>query len=639
MKLSGVVVCAFLSLFSRSIPADTSQYSPPIVNPFPDRLYWGDLHVHSNMSSDAFGTGNRTVSPSVAYRFARGETVVSASGIEARLSRPLDFLLVSDHAEFLGVYPRVFERSKDIVDTPLGTRWVGYLESGMEKRVLMEMAILGSRDLNGRDLDTVNTLDPTLPSDFIEQISGMGVPSKLQQSIWNQVGWLADNYNEPGRFTAFIGYEWTSMPNGNNLHRNVLFRDSANQTSKVLPFSALDSRDPEDLWRYMADYEERTGGRVLAIPHNGNLSNGLMFSNTTLSGKAITKDYASRRARWEPVIEVTQIKGDGETHPLLSPNDEFSDFETWDHSNVLRSIPKKNSMLKFEYARSALRIGLGFEHSLGNNPFAFGLIGSTDSHTGLATADEDNFFGKLTFGEPSVNRASLDFSPGSGSRMRMWKSVASGYTAIWARENSRQALFDALVRREVYATTGPRTTVRFFGGWSFADDDHLRPDLASVGYRMGVPMGGYLIAKAKNGSPRFLIAALKDPLGANLDRIQIIKGWMDNSGSTHEVIYNVAASDDHELSGKKIQPVGSSVDVLEASYRNSVGDVALSTVWEDPDFDPEQPAFYYVRVLQIPTPRWPTIDAKVLGSELPEGSPESIQERAYTSPIWYKPSH
>ncbi|HEB91066.1 MAG TPA: DUF3604 domain-containing protein [Deltaproteobacteria bacterium] len=616
--------------------ADQADYSPPVAHDYPRQVFFGDTHLHTNLSPDAFTFGNRTLSPEKAFRFARGETVTSQSGVKARLARPLDFLLVSDHAEFLGIFPRVFADSPDIAETKLGRRWRNYIDTDRTELILMEFGLMSMGAIE--DPDKEKYLIGGVTPEMIDELKGMNVPPDLERSIWEKVGEVADRFNDPGQFTAFIGYEWTSMPGGNNLHRNVLFRDGSDKTSQVVPFSSMDSGDPEDLWRYLAAYEEKTGGRVMAIPHNGNVSNGLMFAETTLDGAPIDKDYAERRMRWERVVEVTQIKGDGETHPFLSPNDEFADYETWDRANLSFNTPKKKSMLTFEYARSALRRGLAMEQRLGANPYQFGMIGSTDSHTGLATADEDNFFGKMSSAEPAPGRARKSFFPGElGVELRQWATAASGYAAVWARENTRESLFDAISRRETYATTGPRITVRFFGGWNFEPEDLERPDFAGHAYREGVPMGGELPQPKGRQSPRFIVSALKDPLGANLDRIQIIKGWVDEAGETHEKVYNVAASDNRKIKHNRVRPVGNTVNVAEATYRNSIGDPILGVVWKDPDFDPDQRAFYYVRVLEIPTPRWTTYDARFFGEERVKEVPAWTQERAYTSPIWFTP--
>lgn len=645
-------------VFSSSLLGADTPYSPPIANDYPNRVLWGDTHVHSYLSPDAFTFGNRGVTPEQAFRFARGETVTSQNGLQARLSRPLDFLLVSDHSEFLGIFPKVFSGSDDIVNTPLGKRWTSYIQQNKVNNVLMEFGVLsmGKDHLEHtlQQLDAMPEID--LDADTLRDESQSEIPATVRQSIWDNVGAVADQFNEPGRFTAFIGYEWTSMPGGNNLHRNVLFRDSAERTSKVLPFSSMDGGDPEELWAFLAEYEKSTGGRALAIPHNSNVSNGMMFAEVTLSGESLSKDYAQRRDRWEPVIEVTQIKGDSETHSFLSPNDEFADYETWDKANLAFSAPKEEHMLKYDYARSALKIGLAQQADLGANPFKFGMLGSTDSHTSLATADEDNYFGKMTSAEPVKDRATRSFFPVASSsdqiQQDQWESAASGYAAVWAKDNTRAEIFDAMQRKEVYSTTGPRMTVRFFGGWDFDADAAYRPDLASYAYRNGVPMGSDLKPQSQDAenqprsarsnsmplnAPQFIVAAQRDPQGANLDRLQIVKGWLDDEGNTHEKVYNVAASDGRKIRKNKVKSVGNTVDASTATYRNSIGDAELVAVWVDPDFDATQSAFYYARVLEIPTPRWTNIDEVYFGSPAPEAAPKWTQERAYTSPIWYTP--
>jgi hypothetical protein len=393
----------------------------------------------------------------------------------------------------------------------------------------------------------------------------------------------------------------------------------------------------------MAAYEDKTGGQVLAIAHNGNVSNGRMFPMVeSFTGKPLDREYAETRARWEPLYEVTQMKGDGETHALLSPNDEFADFETWDKGNLDLTEPKKPAMLEFEYGRAALKNGLRIEQKLGTNPYKFGFIGSTDSHTGLATADDDNFFGKTSAHEPNPDRVTHPFIKAqSGVVIMGWEMTASGYAAVWATENTREAIWDAMERKETYATTGPRMTVRFFGGFDFEAADAQSRMPAAVGYTKGVPMGGDLAQAPDGKAPTFLVAALKDPIGANLDRIQIVKGWLDAQGEAHEKVHDVvwgdADSRQPDANGK-LPPVGSSVDVANATWTNTIGDPELITVWKDPEFDAKQRAFYYVRVLEIPTPRWTAYDAKYFAlKDLDPGIPMVTQERAYTSPIWYTP--
>ncbi|MEP4148371.1 MAG: DUF3604 domain-containing protein [Halioglobus sp.] len=610
-----VFLCLFASV---SVSALAQNYSPPLQLSGADNLYWGDLHVHSNASADAFAFGNTRLTADDAFRFARGESITSASGVPARLRRPLDFLLVADHAEFIGVFPKLVDRDAELLATDLGASWSAIMDkAGNIGAVIPQW------------LARIN--DP----DYEQELS-----AQYRLSVWESIVESAQRNHRPGQFTALIGYEWTSMLEGNNLHRVVLYRDGPERTSKVVPFSTLDSKDPEELWNSLEQYEQQTGGKAMAIAHNGNISNGMMFAETTLAGSPIDANYARRRLRWEPLYEVTQVKGDGESHPFLSPEDEFANFETWDGDNIARTQSKNNSMLKHEYARSALKLGLEIESRVGTNPYQFGLIGSTDSHTGLATADDSNFFGKFPDSEPSAERLTNKMG---GLLWQNWRLAASGYTAVWAQENTRAAIYDALARREVYATTGPRIALRFFAGWDFTQSHLNSPDLAQYGYKTGVPMGGVLLSnsnqRARAKTPQFMVQALKDPDGANLDRIQIIKGWIDEQGRAQEKIYEVALSDGRvadEMTGKATA-LRSTVNVREASYSNSVGATTLSALWQDPDFDEAQSAFYYARVIEISTPRWSTYDAKHFDVPLPVGAPAETQERAYSSPIWYQP--
>ena len=460
-------------------------------------------------------------------------------------------------------------------------------------------------------------------------------------SIWREFVHEADKYNDPGSFTAMTGYEWTSTPNGDNFHRVVILGDGAEKTSQTLPYSMFDSVHPEDLWDYLADYEARTGGQAIAVPHNGNLSNGLMFGERTSRDKRMTREYAEKRLKWEPLHEMSQMKGDEETHPLLSPDDEFADFENWDVSNLAGSRPKEQWMLEYEYARSALKVGLRIASKLGVNPYQHGLMAATDTHTGLATSREDNYFGKYQHTEPSPTRHNGEVIPAEDPELRILTSQegASGLTAVWARENTRSEVFGAMGRKEVYGTTGSRIRVRVFGGWEFEADDVTTPDFAPLGYGKGVPMGGELTPAPDGGAPTFIVRALRDPDGANLDRVQIIKGWLDDDGETHERIYDVAVSGNRTIGddGRARTPVGSTVDIENATYTNTIGAAVLAAHWQDPDFDPDEAAFYYVRVIEIPKPRWTTHDAAFFGIERPDRVPETVQDRAYTSPIWYTP--
>ncbi len=608
-----------LPVLLASFAGAQESYSPYAGEEFPRDVFWGDTHVHSSWSVDAGNMGNLRIGPDEAYRFARGEELTAHNGRNLRLKRPLDFLLLSDHAEYLGLLPRLDAGDPLARSTETGERWYQLRQRGEMLAVFLEFA-----DSFLRGADIIENED-------------------LERAVWTDVIANAERYNAPGKFSALIGYEWTSSANGQNLHRNVVFRDDAEKAGQLLPFSSLDSFDPEDLWRHLARYEKQTGGRVLAIPHNSNLSAGQMFSVETRDGRPIDRGYAEMRRRFEPLVEATQIKGDSETHPLLSPNDEFADYETW-NTNIGGSLTPTES-LPGSYVRSGLGLGLDFRARIGVNPYQFGLIGSSDSHTGFATAEEDNYWGKFSEAEASPERWADPFWPeGSGNDVEYleWKMAASGYAAIWARENTRASLFDAMARRETYATTGPRMVVRLFGGWSFVEADAAKPDVARVGYARGVPMGGVLPARGPGDpdAPAFLISVLKDPEGANLDRVQIVKGWRTSDGELVERIYDVAVSGGRKIGrdGRARKKVGSTVDLKTATYLNSIGASTLATVWRDPDFDSAEHAFYYVRALEIPKPRWTAYDARAFGIKMPKEVPMTTQDRAYTSPIWFTPS-
>jgi hypothetical protein len=393
------------------------------------------------------------------------------------------------------------------------------------------------------------------------------------------------------------------------------------------------------LWKWLQSYEDKTGVRILAIPHNGNMSNGTMFPVAdTFTGKDYDIDWAKERNKWEPLYEITQIKGDGETHPFLSPNDEFADYETWDQGNLDLTEFKKDEMLQFEYGRSALGIGMQLEKKLGVNPYKVGFIGSTDTHTGLATAQEDNFFGKHSGAEPNPKRVEHPMAKVGDAEYTGWGMVASGLAAVWARENTRASIFDAMQNKETYATTGSRMLVRFFGGWDFTKEDALNRLPAAVGYNKGVPMGGDLAPGPDGKSPSFLVAALRDAFSGNLDRIQIVKVWVDASGETQEKVFDAVWSGEREVgSDGKLPLVGNTVDVANATWSNTIGSPELITVWTDPEFDPDISASYYARVLEIPTPRWTAYEAQRFGIKMKKEIPMINVERAYTSPIWYTP--
>ncbi|MBS0482720.1 MAG: DUF3604 domain-containing protein [Proteobacteria bacterium] len=590
---------------------------------YPERVYWGDTHLHTANSVDAFVFGNR-LGPEEALRFARGEEVTSSTGVKAKLARPLDFLVITDHAEGMGSTKALYDAPRILIRDPQVLKWYDMMHQGPEQSVKAMNEILEARAKG------------TLP----EQFRNPKANAERTHNVWNTNLDTVERYNEPGKFTAFMGFEYTLMQGGNNLHRNVIFRDGKDRVGQIDPLDPTNELTPDKLWDYMDAYQAKTGGKVLAIPHNSNVSNGLMFMMTDGGGKPMTAAWAKRRADHEPVVEVTQIKGDSEAHPFLSPNDEFAGFGKagWDIGNLMLTEDKKPNMFAAEYVREALKRGLLLEQNLGVNPYKFGMIGSTDSHTSLSTGDENNFFGKHSGVEPGPKRAMIPQGLGAKSARFGWQYLAGGYAGVWAKANTRAAIWDALARREVYGTTGPRMTVRFFGGWDFKGDD-LNGDWVKAGYGRGVPMGGNL-ATGKTGKPSFIVSALKDPDGANLDRVQVVKGWVDKAGKLHEKIFDVVWSDmdKRKVTGGKVPAVGDTVDVARATYTNSIGAATLATVWSDPEFDPAVRAFYYVRVLEIPTPRWPAFDALRYHIKLGPDVEVKAQERAYTSPIWYTPA-
>ncbi|TWB46655.1 uncharacterized protein DUF3604 [Bradyrhizobium sacchari] len=602
-----------------------ANYSPYADRDFPTRPLFGDTHLHTAVSFDAGAFGAR-LKPRDAYRFARGEQIASNSGQPVKLSRPLDFLVVADHSDNMGFFPDMMAGKPELLADPTGRRWYDMIRSGKGSDAAIEIITAFSHG--------------TFPKDLLYSPG-----TRAYHNAWLDNVAAAEQYNDPGRFTAFIGYEWTSNTGGNNLHRNVIFRDNGDKASQVDPFTVtppIGSDNPVDLWRWMDSYEKKTGGSVLAISHNGNLSNGLMFPTVESFGKKIDREYAETRAKWERLYEATQTKGDSETHPFLSPNDELANFERWDKGNLDGSVAKKKEMLEFEYARSALKNGLKLEQSLGVNPYKFGMVGSTDAHTGLVAIEEENFFGKVAPQEPGPKRMTSVFidNPQTGVKVMDWEVSASGYAAVWAKENTRASLWDAMQRKETYATTGSRMIVRFFGGWDFAPGDADNRLPADIGYTKGVPMGGDLGSAPQGKTPTFLVAALKDPIGANLDRYQIVKGWLDKDGNGQEKVYDVAWSGDRKPDAKtgKLPSVGSTVDLANAIWTNTIGAPELITVWKDPDFDPSLRAFYYGRVIEIPTPRWTAYDATRLGVTPLQGTTMTVTERAYTSPIWYTPA-
>lgn len=583
------------------------------------KVYFGDTHLHTRLSGDARGYG-LTLGPEQAYRVALGEEMISTTGQKVKLTVPLDFLVVADHTVGIGIMDEVIKGNPELTNNPLVKKWHLMLKKG-GKSAFMAVREIVSAQGKGE-----------LPESLTNNLKITGV-------TWKNYIDAAEKYNTPGKFTALLGFEWTAMRKGNNLHRVVIFRDGKDKVSQTLPINSNQTNhDPQKLWLALEAYEKHTGGQVLAIPHNPNLSNGMMFSMTDVNGEPITQSYAKTRARWEPLVEVSQIKGDSETHPLLSPNDEFADYETWDYGNLTLSEKKEEHMLTGDYARSGLKRGLAFNDKLGINPYKFGMIASSDSHTAISVTDEKSYFGKQVLVEPSPKRWEKTLAKSTINNIKIpgWKQASSGLTAVWATENNRETLFDSMKRKEVYGTTGSRIKLRFFASWDFNQQDVEQRDFANIGYKKGVPMGSDLVGTKKSSKPTFIFAAAKDPNGANLDRIQIVKGWLDTDGQSHEKVINVSWSGDRKFVDGKLTDVGNTVDIANASWSDTIGAPELKGFWQDDEFSPKQQAFYYARVLEIPTPRWTAYDAKKYGIKMSKDVEMITRERAYSSPIWYE---
>jgi hypothetical protein len=605
-------------------PADPSKfhkkpgYSPYAGRNYPERPYFGDQHVHTAWSADAGGSG-ATLGPEEATRFARGEEVISSTGQPVKLGQPLDWITIADHSDGMGVISEIKGGNPEMMADPTLKRWHDMYGAGPKEAMAATMELIQAQ--------------------ASKKLPPLVMDPKFAKSVWEKNTAIAEKYNEPGRFTAFIGYEWTSNAGGgDNLHRNVIYRDGKAKADRVLPYTTFQSENPEDLWTWMTEWEKTTGGKLLAIPHNGNLSNGRMFALTKFDGSAPTREWADLRQQWEPLFEAQQMKGQSESHPSLSVTDEFAaNYELWDRGNLVLT-PKQPGMIQYEYLREALKNGLKLEQDLGANPFKYGMAGGTDTHNGLVAAEEENFFAKFPSAEPRADRWSENAMKFGDRVIKGWEMSAAGYMAVWATGNTREELWDAMKRRETYATSGTRMVVRFFGGWDFTAADVSRTP-AVAGYEKGVPMGADLPAAPAGKAPTFLIAALKDPMRGNLDRIQVIKGWVDKAGKTQERIFDVAWGDAsrRRIVGGKLTPVGNTVDVANATWTNTIGDPELITVWKDPAFDPTVRAFYYVRVLEIPTPRWTAYDAAYFKVKMDTNIPMITVERAFTSPIWYTP--
>lgn len=601
------------------------NYSPYANRNYATQVYWGDQHQHTSFSPDAGLVGDR-LSPDDAFRFARGEQLRSSSGQLVQLERPYDWLVVADHATFYGLPQAFQEMDPDILKTESGKKWAAALKKGGQAgyEAFVEMT------------KEFATGKGSIPAE---------ARAKLAKAIWARATEAAERNNKPGKFTAFNGFEWTQSIMGNNLHRIVVFRDGPDKTKQVIPYSEFDSVNVEDLWKYLADYEAKTGGRVMAIPHNSNLSCGQMFAPKMSDGKPFTKEYVAMRARFEPVIELSQSKGDSETTPELSPGDPFANFERWNKGNIFGMVATTPEMLPYNYGRSALKLGLEHQAQLGVNPFKFGFVGGSDSHISLSTTRAESYFGVGTIAEPKPGRWKEYFlkSPVAAKLdTYMWEMAPGGLGGVWAKENTREAIWEALNRRECYCTSGTRPVVRVFGGWDFTAKELGSPDWVWVeqGYARGAPMGGDLPSPAKGKAPTFMIKASYDPDGAYLDRIQIVKGWLDGKGVTHEKVIDVAWSGERKPDAKtgQVPLVGSTVDLQNATWTNTIGAPVLTGFWQDPDFDPARPAFYYVRVIEIPTPRWTAYDSVRFKEKMDQQVPMIVTNRAYTSPIWYTPA-
>jgi hypothetical protein len=582
-----------------------------------ERPLWGDTHLHTALSFDAYTFGT-TASPDVAYRYAKGLPVLHpVVKTRIQMRQPLDFLIIADHAEMLGAVTRLLEgEAPELGETRTGQAVVEWAGSRSGEELL---DVYNALNLIGSGIESDSGLTA---QDVARDLHGEAI-----RPAWYSYVDTAEAHNQPGRFTSLIGWEWTSQPSGANFHRVVFMPEDAEVAKKFLPYSTLESDDPEDLWAWLDTTSKATGAEFLAIPHGPNISAGLMFGVNRRNGEPIDRVFAEMKSRYEPAIEVTQIKGDSETLSLFSPDDQFADFETY---NFLSTPDGRTpDPTPGDYVRPGLLTGLKLERQVGVNPYKMGMAGGTDSHVGIPAVEESSFAGKSGHDALPASRS----GPSGIGSARGWDMGAAGFTAVWAEENSRDAIFNAFRRREIYASTGPRIRLRVFGGFDFSTSDTESRNFAKIGYRKGVPMGGDLTASDE--APEFIVAALKDSHGANLDRLQIIKGWLREDGTTAERVYDIALSDGRTDGSIA---VGSTVNIQTGEYTNEIGDIELRAFWRDPEFDATQHAFYYVRVLEIPTPRYSLLDTIALEVDVSEsGKPATIQERAYSSPIWYTP--
>ena len=588
--------------------ADSPNQPAEVAKKNLDRdAFFGEMHIHTGWSVDAYAFGTQAAGPGDAIRFAQGQPVRHPGGFMVQLKRPLDFLVLTDHSEYTGAWHLANDPKSPFSKTPLGKK----LKAGSEADAMKLYMYLAS------------TLVKGVP---IKELQGPEVAGYS----WKKICDYADAASKPGKFTAFAGWEWTSTPNNRNLHRIVLFKDAKRVPDKE--FSSLESINPEDLWKWM-DAQRAAGNDVMAITHNGNLSDGTLYPReVTNAGRPIDKVYAEARMRHEPLAEISQVKGQSETTPLLSPDDEFANFNVF----VWLLLGAEGTSTDYgSYMRLALRDGIAMQGAYGFNPYKFGFNGASDAHSAVSSYRADNYFGQHgTFDDTPQKR----LSPVRNLNMDNRQVNTASLTGVWAEENTRESIWAAFQRKETYATSGLRLKVRLFGGWEFDKDVLKKDDWVKTGYAKGVPMGGDLRG-AKSKAPSFIVWGVKDPDGANLDRIQIVKGWAKN-GQSFETVYDVAWSGDRKPDSKtgKVPAVGNTVDISKGTYTDTVGAAELKAVWTDPDFDPSLDAFYYARVLQIPTPRWTTIEAAKLRVVPPEGVPLTVQDRAWSSPIWYTPS-
>lgn len=628
-------LCALLVTTMTYAEDAKKPFSPYADRAYPTKLLFGEQHIHSALSADAGGGGTKLL-PRDLYRFARGEQVLSNTNQPVKRNRPLDFMCITEHTDGMGAITDILKGTPNVMADKQG--------ADLHKRFAQggEVAKVASQDL-------IRWFSQGKLSPALNYQPG----NDGYKRTWEDLVRAAEEFNEPHRFTAMISYEWTSLVKGNNLHRNVILRDGPSRALQMLPYTMtppMGSPNPQDLWKWLEKYEAKTGGQAIAIPHNGDLSNGMLFAirDDFNNGAKFDKAYVTARAKWEKLMEIGQSKGDGETHPKISPNDEFADYETWDFGNLDLTAKKTDAMLEFEYARAALKNGLKLETELGVNPFKFGFVYGSDHHTALSTGMDDNYFGAFTWIEPNKHRIMSKegnltvgkYNAKLEAGFDSWQYSSPGPTAVWATSNTRAGIFDAMKRKEVYATTGPHISARIFGGFDFSKEDMKNRDFAGIGYAKGVPMGGDMNQAPKGKKAGFLIRALRDAEGANLDRVQVVKGWIDSKGETQEKVYDVAWSGDRSISKDGNLPaVGDTVDLSVPTWTNTIGAAQLATFWEDPDFDATQKSFYYVRVIEIPTPRWTAYDAvRYQLKNLPQHVKLKTQERAYTSPIWYNPS-